>query len=158
MTPPAIWTNFLADRTPRERGLLLGLAVVAVVAGGVIGVWQPMRAHNAALADSLLRAERAAVQVANLPIQPDLAPPDARPAPVIITEAAEAFGLQIRRLQPQGGTVQVALDDAAFDAVLLWVEALERDHGLRLADLTLTRRPTPGTVATTLTLEAGDGR
>ncbi|MES2665539.1 MAG: type II secretion system protein GspM [Pseudomonadota bacterium] len=144
----------LADRTPRERRMLVGLAVVAVAAGSIAGVWQPLRAQNAALADSILRHERALAQVLALPAQADV--PDARPAPVIVTEAAETFGLQIRRLQPQGSAVQVALDEAAFDAVLLWVEALERDHGLRLADLTLTRRPAPGTVAATLTLEVAD--
>jgi len=156
MNPPAFWTTFLAERTPRERGLLLGLAVVAGLAGSILGIWQPLRAQNAAIADALSRTERAARQVASLPTQTDIAAPDDRPAPVIITEAAESFGLQIRRLQPQGSAVQVALDDAAFDAVLLWFEALERDHGLRLADLTLTRRPTPGTVAATLTLESGN--
>lgn len=156
MTLPALWTTFLADRTPRERVLLLGLTVTAIVAAAVLGVWQPLRAQNAAFADALNRTERAARQVANLPAQTDSVVPDARPAPVIITEAAESFGLQIRRLQPQGSTVQVALDDAAFDAVLLWLEALERDHGLRLADLALTRRPTPGMVAATLTLEVGN--
>ena len=72
---------------------------------------------------------------------------------MILTDAAAAFGLTISRLQPQGAEVLVTLEDAPFDTVLLWTQALIRDDALRLTQLTLTRRPAPGMVATTLTVE-----
>jgi type II secretory pathway component PulM len=45
------------------------------------------------------------------------------------------------------------LEEAPFDAVILWLEALHRDHGLAVTTLDLTRRPAPGTVNASLTLE-----
>jgi general secretion pathway protein M len=93
--------------------------------------------------------------LAQLPtVSEDLAtPPDPRAVPAILTDAADTFGLKISRLQPQGNGAQLTLEDAPFDSVLLWIEALQRDDALRLIDLTLTRRPAPGIVGATLTME-----
>ena len=104
--------------------------------------------------DGILRADQMLARVQRLP--PPANTPrvtDDRPLAVIATTTAGDMGLQVRRLQPQGDAVQVVIEDAPFDFVLLWIAALERDHALRLTDLTLTRRTGPGLVAATLTLE-----
>ena len=142
----ALWT----DRTPRERILLAGLAGVAIVWLAIAGVWQPLQNYRAALSTQIARYDRAAQMLAN-PAQ-TVAPTDPRAVPVIITESAATFQLTISRLQPTGNLVQIALNDAPFDAVLLWVEALHRDHALNLQSLDLIRRPAPGVVSATLTV------
>jgi general secretion pathway protein M len=142
--------TFWSNRTPRERIMLLGLGAVTVLWLGVAGIWHPLQAQRATLAAQIARYQTAAQMMAN-PAQATV-PSNARPVPVIITESAATFQLAIRRLQPAGDQVQIVLEDAPFEAVLLWIEALTTDHALRLQSLDLIRRPAPGVVAATLTV------
>jgi general secretion pathway protein M len=142
----ALWS----DRTPRERVMLLGLGAVTLFWLAIAGIWQPLLAQRAALTNQIARYDRAAEMLAS-PVQA-VAPTDPRAVPVIITESAATFQLTIRRLQPTGDQVQIVLEDAPFEGVLLWIEALTTDHALQLQSLALTRRPAPGVVAATLTV------
>lgn len=144
--------RFLATKSPRERLLMAALAVVALTWLALTQIWQPLQAHRRDLAARIPRIERALAQVQSAPEA--LAPPtDPRATTAILAEAADTFDLKISRLQPQGNGAQLTLEDAPFDTVLLWIEALERDDALRLIDLTLIRRPAPGVVGATLTME-----
>lgn len=144
--------SYLSSRTPREQMLLAAMAAFALIWLVFTQIWQPLQAAHANLTARIPRIERALAQLQSAPALA-AEPTDPRPTPVILTTAAETFGLRISRLQPQGTQVQLALEDAAFASVLLWIDALEGDHALRLIDLTLTRRPAPGVVGTTLTVE-----
>lgn len=146
-------TALFTDRTPREKRLLAALAATLLLWLVATQVWVPLQAMRQGMADRIPRIERALAMVHQTPVSATGQGTDPRPLAVVVTEAAGPFGLNISRLQPRGAAVELALEDATFDAVLLWIEALERDNGLRLADLTLTRRPAPGIVGATLTLE-----
>ena len=113
---------------------------------------QPLHSLRHDIATRIPRIERALAEVQVNPIPQTIAP-DPRSTAVILTDSAATFGLTISRLQPQGTQVLVTLEDAPFDTVLLWTQSLLQDDGLRLTQLTLTRRPAPGIVATTLTVE-----
>ena len=147
------WT---AQRSTREK-LLLGLGLVlALLWLGITAVWQPLRLHRANLEVKISRLDRgfAALQDPgfNLPDAKATAA-DSRPVPVVITDTAAVFQLVIRRLEAEGTGARVVLEEATFQQVILWLEALERDHGLRVRDLEMTRRPAPGIVGVTLALE-----
>ena len=146
-------TALLTRRTPREKALLACLAALGLIWLAVTQVWQPLQALRHEIAARIPRIERALALVQSNPVALTAPATDARSLPIVITDAADSFGLTINRLQPEGAQVRVTLEDAPFDAVLLWVEALQRDHALRPTDLTLTRRPTPGVVATNLMVE-----
>lgn len=146
-------TALLTRRTPREKALLACLAALGLIWLAVTQVWQPLQALRHETAARIPRIERALALVQSNPVALTAPATDARSLPIVITDAADSFGLTINRLQPEGARVRVTLEDAPFDAVLLWVEALQRDHALRPTDLTLTRRPTPGVVATNLMVE-----
>ena len=49
--------------------------------------------------------------------------------------------------------MRVVLEDAPFDAVILWLDAVQRDQGLRVSEIEITRRPAPGVVNAVLALE-----
>ena len=147
-------TILLDGRTPRERLLIAGVGALLVLWASFAWVWHPLWSHRAALDAAILHTDQMLARVQRLPPPTGAAPvTDDRPLAVIATTTAGDMGLQVRRLQPQGDAVQVVVEDAPFDFVLLWIAALERDHALRLTDLTLTRRTGPGLVAATLTLE-----
>lgn len=143
--------TFFANRTQREKLLLAAMAGLALLWLVVTQLWLPLQAYRRDIAARIPRIERALVQVKNAdPLLPQVADPRATSS--IITATADAFGLKISLLQPQDTQTQITLEDAPFDTVLLWIEALQREDALRLVDLTLTRRPAPGVVGATLTL------
>ncbi len=145
-------TAFFVNRTEREKLLLVAMAALVLSWLVMTQVWLPLKDYRREISARIERIERALVQVKTGadPLLPEVADPRATSA--IITETADAFGLKISRLQPQDTQTQLTLEDAPFDTVLLWIEALQREDALRLVDLTLTRRPAPGVVGATLTL------
>jgi type II secretory pathway component PulM len=144
----------LAERTPREQVLLALLAALAVGWAFWAGALQPLHRQAAELEAQLHRHTLAIARVAALPPAIPQEPPvaDDRPLPVIVTDTAAAAGLDLHRLQERDGAVTVQIDAAGFDAVVLWIEALEQRHGLKLAEATLTALDPPGTVSATLTV------
>ena len=147
-------SDFLSARTPRERGLLgLGLGAAAIyLALGV--VWLPLQDQRRLLAGRIAHAEQAMAVLARLP-DPDWTaqPADPRAINVILTETAADFGIAIRRLEPEGQSAALTLDEVGFEPLVLWLDALEQDAGLRLSMIELTRRPVPGVVSARLLLE-----
>lgn len=145
--------NWLAERSPRERYLLLGAAVLAMIWLSFTVVWQPLVAHEAALTDRIMRYERSLAVLNVSPQASTAVTSDPRPVPVILAGTAAEFGLTIRRLEPEGSGARLVLEEASFNDVILWLERMEQDHGLRLTDLEMTRRPAPGVVTATLALQ-----
>ncbi len=145
-------TDLFANRTPREKLLLASLTALTFIWLAVTQVWQPLHSLRQDIAARIPRIERALAEVQANPT-PQTTATDPRTTPALLTDAADTFGLTITRLQPQGTQVLVTLEDAPFDTILLWTQSLLQEGGLRLTQLTLTRRPAPGIVATTLTVE-----
>jgi general secretion pathway protein M len=143
---------FWAARTPREHVLIMVLGLISAAAVLIMIIWHPLQQHRSALRDDIARYSHAMATLSAIPAGAGIQPTATAelPLPSIITDTAATFQLAVRRLQPTENTADVTLEDAPFDAVLLWVDTLERDHGLRMVSLTLTRRPEPGVVAASL--------
>lgn len=145
--------RWFQERTPRERWLLaLGGAVLLAWAAAAL-VWQPVQARREAANRQIAFYERAIVALRTAPAPAAVVPGDPRPLNVIVTEAANGFGLSIRRLEPEGDRIRVTVDEAGFQPLVLWLEALQGDFGLRATELDMSRRPAPGVVNATLVLE-----
>lgn len=152
-----VWlTDWAALHSGRER-LLLGVAAGFILVWlGVVAVWQPLRQHRADLEARIARYDRglAAIEIPTF-AAPDLQDgiTDSRPVTLILTDSAAVFNLVIRRLEAAGNGAQIVLEEATFEQIILWLEAMKRDDGLRVTSLEMTRRPAPGVVSTTLALE-----
>lgn len=141
-------------RAPREQLLLTVMCAAIAIWLGVVAIWQPLQAARVRLGEQVVRYERAlSVLTSQPPAATPVTAPDDRPLNVIITDTAAAFQLTIRRLEPEGPRLRVVLDEVPFDAVILWIEAVQRDHGLTLTEVELTRRPAPGVVNAVLAVE-----
>ena len=143
--------DWLMERTPRERWLLGMGAAMVLVWVAITLIWQPVQSRRQDARQQIAFYDRAlaALQSSDAPA----APVDARALNAIVTEAAARFDLTIRRLEPAGERIRVTLDDAAFQTLVLWLEAMDRDSGLRATELDLSRRPAPGTVNAIMVLE-----
>lgn len=146
--------GFWAARTGRERLLIVGQALVCATYAIVAGIWQPLQRHRDMLVNDIVGYTRTSTALSDAAASGTTftIPADDRPLPTIITDTAAAYQLMIRRLQPTTNAAEIALEDATFESVLLWVDALEREHNLRIVALTMIRRPEPGLVAATLTI------
>ncbi|MGV8951228.1 MAG: type II secretion system protein GspM [Cypionkella sp.] len=148
--------EWLDQRTPRERILLAAALGLGLLGLGVTLIWQPLRQHRADLQAkiALYEAGFAALQNPNFSGQGAAsAVLDNRPIPVILTDSAATAQVTIRRLEAEGAGARVVLEDAPFDRVILWLEILNREHGLNVREIEMTRKPAPGVVSTTFALE-----
>lgn len=145
------WIN---DRTAREQVLLSAGLALAVIWGLYAGLWQPLQAREATLLAQIDRHNTAIAMLQAAPAAPaTTVATDTRPVPVIITDTAADFALTIRRLEPEGDGARVVLDEVVFDNTILWLDRLDQTHGLRVTAIEIGRRPAPGIVTATLTLQ-----
>jgi len=143
-----------SGRSPREQALLAGLAAVSLVALYLVLIYAPLQTVRAEAVRDIrtYQALKAQLRVAG-PTLTAGALAARGPTSAVITASAGEFGLNIRRLDPDGERIRVVLEDVPFDGLVRWLDRLERDRGLRVVDLRVERRPAPGTVNAQATLE-----
>ncbi|MFN3311976.1 MAG: type II secretion system protein GspM [Hyphomonas sp.] len=145
---------WITDRTPRERLMLSVMAGLLAVWVVYALVWQPINDRRGALNDRIDRYATALVLLHSAPMVPvPVAQTDSRPVATILTESAAAFGLSILRLEPEGTGARLVLQETPFETVIQWIDALESQNALRLTLLEMTRRPAPGVVTATLSVQ-----
>lgn len=147
--------SWWSGRSARERVLLLGMATALGLYLVVVGIAQPLLAARAETRAAIGRYDAGLAQLAALPETgtAPAAPALDRPVTAIVTETAPDFDLAIRQIEPEGSGARLAIEDAGFAEIILWIESLEREHGLRLIAIEMDRRPEPGIVSARLTLE-----
>jgi general secretion pathway protein M len=65
---------------------------------------------------------------------------------------------QIERIKPQGDkTVQLWVEQASFDALLIWLGELSLQHGVQIDTLNIDRQELPGIINARLVLQRGGG-
>jgi general secretion pathway protein M len=69
----------------------------------------------------------------------------------LINKSTGRLGLQVSRLQPNArGEIQVRLESAAFDTVLLWLHEMEFREGLLVREVSITQAGSAGRVNATV--------
>lgn len=150
LSPLILWWE---ARARREQLLLAVLVCSLAIWLLAVFLWQPLQSARLRLADQIAQHDRAISVLKSQPVLAELKTvPDDRPLANVITDSVGAFQLTIRRLEPEGPRVRVALEDAPFDAIILWLEAVQREKGLRVSEIEMTRRPAQGVVNALLTL------
>lgn len=130
-----------AERSFRERRLLIALAVVAAVALLLVAIVRPLQAtRGEALAD--IRTYQ--TLSARLRAVPPGMPPVARrtgDAASIISTSAASFGLS-----PRVNGSSATLAAAPYDATLRWIADVEATSAFRVDSLSMTATQTPGVI------------
>mgnify|MGYP000029356378 FL=1 len=145
----------LASLSRRERVMVLGGGALMIALSLWRFGWQPVQAERAQLAQDMERylTLMSVADQAQQPRAADSAPRDTRPLPLRVTQSADAAGLNLTRLAPENGALQVTLAEADFAAVIDWIAALESQAAVRVTVLSLDRLPAPGRVSARMTLE-----
>lgn len=132
-------TDWLAGRTPRERWMLIGLAVVA---GGILvfyGLVQPLYGWRAAAAERRADAIEATrlIAAAEARLRPGATSDPARLAEVA-GPLAEAQGLTVELTPGEDGGLAFSAPQAPTAALFSWLAALEDQHGIEAVAISVT--------------------
>ena len=139
--------------TGRERALIAIALPLILIALAWRFAWMPLDAARQA-AQAEIAAYRGIIAAAATADAPAIAPPaDPRPLATCVTATAEAAGLVLRRLEPEGDRLRLTVDAAPFAVLMDWIAALEERDGARVVAVEIDRRIEPGTVSARILLE-----
>ncbi len=142
----------LADRwhrfSAREQGLILLLAVAALVVAGYYGAYRPLVSASATARRDLAtyRALNARLAAADLTAPVATGRRTGSPAEVVRAAAAD-IGLGGLRVSGSSDAVQATLADVPFDTLIAWIAEVERSTALRASRVEVRRGADPGLVA-----------
>jgi general secretion pathway protein M len=144
--------RWYAGREPGEQKVVALLTAVTVLTVLWLGIWQPVaqwraeadnRYQNAQATMGWLTANESRLrgvvsQGGNTANRSRLR---------LITQAANARGLKLNRVQPEGdGSVSVVLQDQSFNDVLAFTAALAENNGIAVSRASIDGSGTPGRV------------
>jgi general secretion pathway protein M len=149
---------------PRERRALAlgGLALAAILAW--LAIWEPLvesrelwrtRVASAETDLAWMRAAAARLQASG-PVAAAV-PDDGRSLLARVDASAREAGLgsALLRVEPIAtGQVRVTFEQAGFDALMAWLEALSQAHGVRVTELSAQRADGVGLVDARVSLES----
>ena len=135
--------------------LALGLALAAYLLYMV--VWSPLdsmrdslQVQNQGVASSLQRVDAMVSEILQLR-DSGTQTHSRRNLTTLINQSTSRLQLQVTRLQPNSrGEIQVRLENAAFDDVLLWLHEMEYREGLLVREVSITQAGTVGRVNATV--------
>lgn len=144
----------MPDLNPREKILLSAASLLLVAALLWMAVLRPSLDLRAAALAQIIRADAVASLLDQVPEGRAVGSVSERP-PLRqrVADTARRSGVGIRRLDPQGATLSVSLDDVAFATLIGWLDTLTGPQRVRILSAEFGRRPEPGVVSAQLLLE-----
>ena len=150
-------------RSGRERVVIVLVSGIVAIALLWSFVWQPLQRDSermarelvdqrAALAEARHQADEIAGLARSAPTPP---PSDARAAidGTLASKGLKSAAGSVERLD--GERWRITFDAIAFDALTALLDALQRDAGVRAAEVSVTARVEPGQVRAEVTLARG---
>jgi type II secretory pathway component PulM len=156
---PAPLANWLATKTRAERSFVVAFLLVVTIALLWAVAWQPLMRDTAALriaqagdASALAEARSMASEIGSIaPTRAPEPPADLRANHERIL-AQQNLRSAVTQLDWRDGRAHVVFAAVGYDALIVALEALQRDARLRAVAATLTARVEPGMVRAELTL------
>jgi general secretion pathway protein M len=147
--------GFWAERSGRERGVLIGGFALVVLLALYFFLWEPGLAARKSLAEALprMRAQLADMrwqreEIAALRRKLGAVPQSGELAALLRASAARtSFSSSALRVDAlPNGAAQIQGEDVIFDAWLAWLANLQRELGVRLDACTISATHQPGRV------------
>lgn len=134
----------------REQRLVIAMAVFISIFILHQGIWQPLN-NNIEKADKKLErtnellafVKENTAKVKRSGVQRPIATGSLSS---VVNRAASQYQITLDRIQPQGDSVQVWIDDVAFNQLLSWLSSLSNDHGLNVSNIDISKSDINGAV------------
>lgn len=147
--------SVLSNLNPRERVLVLGGGLLLLVLILWRFAWQPIQQERAEIESDLARYLMLAqvADEAGTGTTAGAGAAAALPLPQRVTRSADAAGVPLARLDPEGGRLRVVVERVPFDVLIGWIETLEGPEAARIVALEVERLAEPGVVTARVTVE-----
>jgi general secretion pathway protein M len=147
----------------RDRRLLLAVASMLAVTLFYLVIWEPIH-QGYALEKQKLKSQRdiyswmqsAANEVRTLKRGGTRKAPVNQPITLILENSAKISGIKqfINKIESSGmDGARVKIDSASFDQLLVWLNTLEKQHGVIITTANIERNEQAGTVSARLSFE-----
>jgi general secretion pathway protein M len=149
--------DWFLQHNQREQVSLLVLACALGLYLLYMLVWSPLdsmrdklEVQNRGVAETLQRVDAMVSEVMQIR-DSGTGTSSRRNLTSLINKSTGRLGLQVSRLQPNArGEIQVRLESAAFDTVLLWLHEMEFREGLLVREVSITQAGSAGRVNATV--------
>jgi general secretion pathway protein M len=149
--------DWLQQLNQREQVSLLALSFALAAYLLYMLVWSPLdgmrdslQVQNQGVAGSLQRVDAMVSEILQLR-DSGTQTHSRRNLTTLINQSTSRLQLQVTRLQPNSrGEIQVRLENAAFDDILLWLHEMEYREGLLVREVSITQAGTVGRVNATV--------
>lgn len=138
--------------TEREQILVIISAVVVVIGAFYWLVWSPLNTsletNRTVVANKkadLIWLKKNTTKAIQLRKSVGAAKVFTGSLPQAVNQTASRVNIAISRMQPQGDALKVWVDQAPFNDVLSWLQALE-SRGIKIIDLDLAESSAPGQI------------
>lgn len=138
--------------TEREQILVIISAIVVVIGAFYWMVWSPLNSslemNRVSVANKkadLIWLKKNTAKAIQLRKSVGSAKPFTGSLPQAVNQTASRVNIAISRMQPQGDALKVWVDQAPFNDVLSWLQALE-SKGIKIIDLDLAESDAPGQI------------
>lgn len=139
-------------RSPRERTMLAGVALVLAAVVLIYGVVKPIQSARAAALADIRTYETLNARIRSAGTLSAVRPQRRTGAPeVIATQSAGAFGVALTTA-PIAGGVRASVADASYESLVRWLADVTTTSDLRVRRVTLQRLGAPGRVSATVEL------
>lgn len=142
------------ELSPRERGLMIGAAMLLVIGSLYWGIWHPLE-QRLQRAEAGVHSQQQLLQWVGRQADTLVRLRAAGPRPAasesvslgqIVTSTAGRFDIRPSRMQPQGEKLQVWIDSTRFDNLLRWLQQLQQGYGVTVTVADISRDDTAGMV------------
>jgi general secretion pathway protein M len=155
------WIN---DRDAREKALLAGAAVILLLAGLWVLVWDPLDDRLSEFQARVTQQQAIYLQLQQLAAEAEqlgsgsasVADRGDQSLMSLADRSVRAAGLAgaLRRIEPAGeGRVRLWLQQAQFDPMAKWLQSLSREYGIHVFAASIDRGDSTGLVIAEITLE-----
>ncbi|MEN7344074.1 MAG: type II secretion system protein GspM [Pseudomonadota bacterium] len=142
----------------RER-MLVSLGSLVVIATVLyVAIWEPIQTGHAIASEDVARkSDLVARARAMAPVSGASNTPKTSNSSLVVTVSNSAYANGLanayRNSSPIGNNgLRVALENASFDTLVVWLAALEREHGIAIESSSVTRRRDVGRVDASIVL------
>lgn len=157
-SPAGRWLDALA---PRDRQIVVALAIVLSIAIIFTFVWQPIRDWSVAAQErqqqqvallDWMRANEAAARAAGASGGGRQSTTGQGSLLTLVANSAAEAGIQLTRVQPEATGVSVMLQNQPFSEVLRWLGKMVEQHHVTIRQVSIDRQTSPGIVNARVTL------
>ncbi|MGD9843438.1 MAG: type II secretion system protein GspM [Steroidobacteraceae bacterium] len=156
------------DLPPRERAIVIGgvilVALVVIYTLGLAPLYKAVNDRSARIVQKqqdLVWMQSVAGQLSALNSTQPTASTQNESMVVLVANSASSRNVSsaLTGQTPAGPNgVRVRFEGVSFDALIIWLGAIQKDYGIHVKDAEITRMPQVGQVSASLSLSRSGGR